>query len=308
MSLHTPFFPSLRARLAALGQRTVHSLRHLDFLPLAEQLRDLLPPPLLASEDQGPNSRERAYPLRLTFEAFVWQMLKPGTACREVVRAVQALSQSAGQGAVNAKTSAYIQARQRLPKERLEKAVASTAATADRRVQDQGQLNGRPVKVVDCSTTQLPDTAENQERYPQPSSQQPGGGFPLMKFLVFFSLGSGALLKVVMDHWRNHDLRLLHRAWEFLSKGDILLGDRAYADYVTLACWPLQEVEVVARLSRTRKPDFRRAWKRLGRQDALFEWNRDGTTQFQRNRGRSSAIHRGHRRGAQQEEAPGTLG
>ena len=274
MMFSTPFFPSLRARLAALGQRTVESLRQLDFLPLAEQLRELLPPQVLASEDQGPNSRERTYPLGLTFQAFVWQMLKPGTACREVVRAVQALVQSVGQGAVDEKTSAYIQARQRLPKERFETAVTATAATADRRVPDQGQLNGRPVKVVDCSTTQLPDTAENQARYPQPSSQQPGCGFPLMKFLVFFSLGSGAILKAVMDHWKNHDLRLLHRAWEFLSKGDILLGDRAYADYVTLACLPRQEVDVVARLSRTRKPDFRRPHKRLGRQDACFEWKK----------------------------------
>ena len=274
MLFHTPFFPSLRARLAALGQRTAQSLRGLDFPPLAEKLREILPPHLLASEDEGPNSRECIYTLRLTFECFVWQMLKPRTACREVVRAVQALFRSMDKGAVDEKTSAYIQARQRLPKERLEKALESTAATADKRVKDQGQLNGRPVKVVDCSTTQLADTPANQERYPQSSSQKPGCGFPLMKFLVFFSLGSGALLKVVMDHWKNHDLRLLQRAWEFLSKGDILLGDRAYADYVTMARLPGQGVDVVSRLSRTRKPDFRRAHKHLGRQDALFVWKK----------------------------------
>src|ERR1041385_948029 len=131
MMLSTPFFPSLRAQLAALGHRTVQSLRQLDFLPLAEKLRELLPPQLLASEDEGPNSRERLYPLRLTFECFVWQMLKPATACREVVRAVQALFKSAGKGAVDEGTSAFIQARQRLPKERLEAALQSTAATAD---------------------------------------------------------------------------------------------------------------------------------------------------------------------------------
>ena len=80
-----------------------------------------------------------------------------------------------------------------------------------------------------------------------------------MKFLVLFSLSSGAIGKTVMDHWKNHDLRLLRQAWEFLRKRDVLLGDRAYADYVTLACLPRQEVDVVARLSRTRKVDFRRA-------------------------------------------------
>lgn len=270
----TPFFPALRARLAALGQRTAQNLRHLDFLPLAEKLRLLLPPQLLAAEDEGLNSRENVYSLRLTFEAFVWQMLQPKTACREVVRAVQALFKSLGLGSIDENNSGYVQARQRLPKERLEKALAVTAQTADQRVQGQGQINGRPVKVVDCSTTQLPDTLKNQARYPQPSVQKPGCGFPLLKFLVLFSLGSGAILKTVMDHWKNHDLRLLHRVREFFGKGDIVLGDRAYGDYVTLATLPLQEVDVVARLSRTRKLDYRRAKTRLGHQDALFEWRR----------------------------------
>jgi hypothetical protein len=241
---------------------------------MAEKLRLLLPPELLASEDEGPNSRDRIYTLRLTFECFVWQRLKPKTPCREVVRAVQALFKSAGKEAVDEGTSGYIQARQRLPKERLEAALKSTAATADSRVREQGQLNGRPVKVVDCSTTQLPDTLKNQALYPQPPGQKPGCGFPLMKFLVFFSLGSGAITRVVMDHWKNHDLRLLHRAWEFLKKGDILLGDRAYADYVTLACLPKRVVDVLARLSRTRKVDFRRAHKRLGPGDAWFVWKK----------------------------------
>ena len=63
---------------------------------MAEKLRLLLPPELLASEDEGLNSRDRIYTLRLTFEGFVWQMLKPKTPCREVVRAVQALFKSAG--------------------------------------------------------------------------------------------------------------------------------------------------------------------------------------------------------------------
>jgi hypothetical protein len=86
--------------------------------------------------------------------------------------------------------------------------------------------------VADCSTTQLPDTKKNQKRYPQPSSQKPGCGFPLIKFLVLFSLSSGAILRVAMAHWKNHDLRLLHGLWDALEKGDILLGDRAYGEYL----------------------------------------------------------------------------
>jgi hypothetical protein len=270
----TPFFPALRAQLAAQGQRVGQSLRQLDFPPLLQHLRQLIPPELLAASEDGPNSRDRIFNLRLTFECFLWQMLKPRTPCREVVRAVQALFQSLGQGQVDEGTAAYVQARQRLPRERLEKALAHTAHTADRRVGDQGRLNGRPVKVADCSTTQLPDTKKNQKRYPQPSSQKPGCGFPLIKFLVLFSLSSGAIVRVALAHWKNHDLRLLHGLWNALEKGDILLGDRAYGEYLTLAALPPRGVDVVARMHGARRVDFRKAIKRLGRHDGLFQWDK----------------------------------
>ena len=270
----TPFFPALRAQLAAQGKRAFQNLRQLDFPPLTQQLRQLLPQELLAATGQGANSRERIFSLWLTLECFLWQMLKPKTSCREVVRAVQALFQAQGRGRVDEGTSAYVQARQRLPKERLEKTLAHTARTADQRVGPQGQLNGRPVKAADCSTTQLPDTHKNQKRYPQPSSQKRGCGFPLIKFLVLFSLSSGAILRVALGHWKNHDLRLLHGLWGALEKGDILLGDRAYGEYLTLAALPARGVDVVARIHGGRKVDYRQAIQRLNRHDALFQWHK----------------------------------
>jgi hypothetical protein len=270
----TPFFPQWRARLAALGRRAARSVRQFDLLALSEHFRDLLPPSLLASPDRGPGSRHRIYSLRLTFQCFVWQMLKPGTACREVVRAVQGLFQSQGWGPVDTQASPYIQARQRLPESRLVQALEITAQVANERVGAQGYIHGRPVKVADSSTTQLPDTRENQALYPQPSSQQPGCGFPLLKFLPLFSLSSGAISQVVMADWRNHDARLLRQAWDWLHPGDVLLVDRAFGDYVTLATLPSRGVDVLARMHGARRVDFRCAQKRLGPKDALFEWRK----------------------------------
>src|SRR5439155_2640172 len=168
--MHTPYFPTLRSRLAALGRRTAQAIRQATLGQLQEQLRNLLPAPLLSATDEGPNSRDRVFNLRLTFECFVWQMLKPQTSCREVVRHVQALFRLHGPGLIDEGDSAYVQARQRLPRERLEKALSATAQSADGRVGSGGQLNGRPVKVVDGSSTQLPDTAKNQKCYPQPTT------------------------------------------------------------------------------------------------------------------------------------------
>ena len=272
--MNTPLFPAFRARLAALGQRTVCRLRQTTLQQLARHLAELIPVHLLSNADEGPNSRQRLFTLRLTCECFLWQMLKPRTACREVVRQVQALVCLQGNGSVEAGASAYIQARQRLPQECLEGVLAATARAAERRASSSSYLQGRPVKAVDGSSVQLPDTAANQKEYPQPSGQKPGCGFPVLKLVVLFSLASGALLDVVTGNLHQHDLRLFQRLWKCLKAGDILLGDRAYGDYVTLAGLPRQGVDVVARLHQARKMDFRKASQRLGHHDGVFVWRK----------------------------------
>lgn len=271
--MDTPYLPAFRARLAALGRRSIQSLRQATLAQLAENLRQLIPVHLLAGEDDGPHSRERAFPLRLTCQCLIWQMLNPGTSCREVVRHVQALCRLLGRAPMDEGTSAYVQARQRLPEERLEKIMQATAAAADRRAGEGGRLQGRPIKVVDGSTTQLPDTPRNQREFPQPSTQKKGCGFPVMKLAVLFSLTSGAIVHVVTGNLHMHDLRLFRQMWDWLKRGDILLGDRAYGEYATVAGLTQRAVDVIARLHQGRKVDFRKA-KRLGKNDGLFTWKR----------------------------------
>ena len=84
-------------------------------------------------------------------------------------------------------------------------------------------------------------------------------GFPVIRFVALLSLNRGAILKVMMDGLRSHDLRLFRRLWQSLRTGDIILGDRAFGEYSTLAQLPRQGVDVVARLHHQRKVDFRKA-------------------------------------------------
>ena len=271
--MDTAYLPAFRARLAAMGRRSIQSLRQATLAQLGQNLRQLIPIHLLAGEDDGPNSRERSFPLRLTCECFIWQMLNPRTSCREVVRHVQALCRLLGHAPIDEGTSAYVQARQRLPEERLDKIMQATATAADSRAGHRGYLQGRPIKVVDGSSTQLADTAENQVEYPQPSTQKKGCGFPVMKLVVLFSLASGAILSVVTGNLHMHDLRVFHQIWDCFKIGDILLGDRAFGEFGTLAGLKQRGVDVIARLHQARKVDFRKA-KRLGKNDGLFTWKR----------------------------------
>ena len=80
-------------------------------------------------------------------------------------------------------------------------------------------------------------------------------------------------MRVLTSNLRHHDLRLLRDLWDQLKKGNILLGDRAYGEYTTLAGLPQQGVDVVARLHQRRKVDFRKA-RRLGKKDGLFQWTK----------------------------------
>ena len=269
----TPFFPQFRPRLAATRRAATHKVQQASLAQLEHYLEGIFPLYLLSQEDEKANSRKRIFTLLLTFECFLWQVLKPQTACREVVRQVQALFRLKNLGPVDEGTSAYCQARTRLPKDRLERILAASAATADRRAGAGARLAGRPVKVVDGSSTQLPDTPQNQKPYPQPATQKPGCGFPVLKFLLLFSLNSGSVLNVVMANLHHHDLRLLRQLQGELAKGDILLGDRAYGEYTTLATWPTQGVDVLARLHQCRRVDFRKA-VRLAKQDGLFVWTK----------------------------------
>ena len=88
----------MQSRLAAMGRRTAQTVRQATLGQLQEHCLDLIPAPLLCAEDDGPNSRERIFSLRLTCECFLWQMLKPKTSCCEVVRQVHALFRLAGRG------------------------------------------------------------------------------------------------------------------------------------------------------------------------------------------------------------------
>ena len=86
----TPFFPAWRACLGPL-KTTVENL-HSKPLPYLQGLfGSWIPKETLAQSKQGPNSRQRVFPLALTFWAFLGQILSPGTSCREILRQVMAL-------------------------------------------------------------------------------------------------------------------------------------------------------------------------------------------------------------------------
>ena len=274
--METPFFPQWRYRLAPFSTR-LRKVRQATLSELEFLFAGIFPPHLLAQADDGPNSRERILPIRRTFWLFLSQVLTPHTSCRAVVRQLQAILGLQHQKQIDSANTAYVQARARLPFHTLLTALHLSADAAQARCMrsSAGFLGGRPVKVLDATSTQLADTPANQARFPQPSSQRIGCGFPVMKIMALFSLASGAVLHVACENLHWHDSRLFRRMRRFFRPGDIILGDRAFSDYASLAELPRRGVDLLARLHQGRKLDFRKPSKRLGKLDALFRWSKN---------------------------------
>lgn len=165
-------------------------------------------------------------------------------------------------------TGAYCKARRRLPLER----VRSVARYAGAWIDDQGaepwRRQGRPVRGVDGTTVTLPDTPENQARYPQPVSQAPGLGLPICPGAGVTCLASGALLDTAIGPYQGKgadEQTLLRSLRDTFQAGDGVLADAFYATYCLLAEWRARGVDGPLEQygARRRSTDFRRG-QRLG--------------------------------------------
>jgi len=237
--------------------------RRLRQLPLAQLVhtagRIVCPP-------AAPCARQRVFTPRVTFWLFLGQVLSGAPTCREALRHGQAWLRRAQ---LSSNTSAYCQARGRLPQAHLDQALQGVTAHL---VQCEKKMAfGRPVRVVDGSSCSMPDTPENQATYPQPGRQKAGCGFPVMRVVGLFSLGTGALLGATHGALSVHERILWRQLWELLKPGDIALADRgfcAYADYFLLR---QRGVDCVMRLHQRRSTGVKKR-KRLAKNDWLVEW------------------------------------
>ena len=269
----TPFFPALRPQLAAAGTRLVKTAKNLSALTLSgleERFRQVLPTPWLAKE---PTQRDRTYTTVRTFWSFLWQILHPGTSCREVVRQVQALFNLHGDKRLSSETGAYCQARQRLSETLLHKALVATAKAVQQNAPpgDPTFLQGHPIKAIDGSAVTITDTPANRKSYPKVQISD-GMGFPMMRVVVFFCVVSGAILARLTGSLRVSELRLFQDLLGQLSKKDIVLGDRGFGHFIMVHLLQGVGAEFIGRSAR--KIDGRKRLRRLGLNDWLVQWKK----------------------------------
>ncbi len=279
----TPFFPAFhrvlfgkpprsrsavfKAQQQTLGACTLRQLQTLCG-PLAP-LQGALPKP-----SAGTGSRERRFGLWTVFWAFLWQVLHPGSSCREATSRVRSLLRR-GKGAADMSedTSAYCAARLRLPLAALH-ALGDTLTAALHAATPEAELcQGRRCFLLDGTTCTLPDTPANQARYPQPSPQKEGCGFPVMRVLALFDLSSGAWKGQCGGSLRESESALWRPLREMLPRGSILVHDRGQSSYAQVCEVAARGCDLVTRRHATRSSDFRTG-RRPGPGDHLVGWPR----------------------------------
>ncbi len=262
------FHSPLKDPVQSLRRRPLH---HLETL-CAERIN----PALLAPHPSGVNSRERLYTPKLTFLAFLDQILNPGASCRSAVDQIIASYQSLPHyPQIDTNTSGYCQARARWTGEAL---TAIRRHLAARPANDAEALlpnipGPRPLKVIDGTSLNLPDSPANRATYPQAAGQRPGCGLPLLRLLGIFDLKNGAVLAEASAPYTTSENALFQALWPTLQAGDILLADRNFSSYGSLAALQQPQVDGLFHLHGSRAADFRRG-RRLGLGDRLVTWTK----------------------------------
>jgi len=212
----------------------------------------------------------------VTLWMFVWQALSPGASCREAVLRLLSYRQSRGMAMISCRTGAYCRARGRLSTDLVVALMTRVAEKLHAREPRSARWLGRRVKIVDGTTVSMPDTAANQRRFPQQSSQKPGLGFPIARLLGVFCWSSGALMAHATGPVKgktNSELGLLRGLLGHFQPGDVVLGDRYFSSYFMIALLSNGGVDIVFRQHQRRKTDFRRG-RSLGRCDHVVAWQK----------------------------------
>lgn len=246
-------------------------------LPFANVLPAAVVAQVLANEEVVFGDTNKAvFTPAVTLWAWLSQVLETDKSCRAAVNRVLAMRVAGGLEPCSQDTAAYCRARPKLPASALKRLALQTGHNVEEQAPQDWLWHGRRVTLVDGTTMTMPDTAANQQAYPQPSTQQAGCGFPMIRMVVLMSLASAVLLDMAMGPYQGKETgetALLRELLDDLKPGAILLADRYYCTYWLVAMAQARGVDVVFRMHQLRAYDFQRG-QHLGPDDHVVSWSR----------------------------------
>jgi putative transposase len=272
MSFYSPS-PRCRQFEAALAPfLTAEGLPFADVLP-AQQVQQ-------ACDDEGVSfgaAPDSVYTPAVVLWTFLSQVLAVADkSCRAATWRVLVLVVALQRDPCSIDTGMYCRARAKLPAALLRRLTYDVADHMEQAVPQRWLWKGRHVHLIDGTTVTAPDTPENQAAYPQPNTQKPGLGFPMIRLVVLLSLTTALLSGLAVGPYEGKETgepALFRTLLERLSPGHVVLADRYFGSYFMIALLRARDVDAVFRLHHGRHVDFRRG-RRLGRDDHIVVWRR----------------------------------
>lgn len=283
---YTPVFPEMqsvftgRKNISAKKkiEREITKLKSRQLWVFRQLFASWIPNSIFQSEEFCCNKRNRIFNLEIVFWAFLNQIFMNGASCSETVKKVQSWMLQKGRQVPSSNTSAYCQARKKIPLKFLKKINKHIIEISSRQKNYRYLWKSRIVKVVDGTGLSMPDTDTNQKVFPQSSSMKPGCGFPQMKLTGLFSLATGTMLGYAVGKLKESENTLWKSLWKLMKKGDIILGDRAFGSYANTAELLQKGVDSVMRLHQQREKYFNfKQGRKLGKNDVIVTWKRPYT-------------------------------
>jgi Transposase DDE domain len=243
-----------------------------DGLPFGKLLNRDYVLGVLAGE--GHTYRNRIFCPLVTLWGWLSQCLSQDKSLNEAVSRILAHRVLIGLPPCSASNAGYTQARTRFP----EGAMIRMAKEIGRKVHDSanGSWNwrGREVFLADGTGFSMQDTQENRLAYPQHARVTPGLGFPIMRTVSLISLATGSLLDMAMAPYAGKgtgELNLFRKVAESLNPGNIVVADRYYPNYQTVALLRDRGVDLVS-ISHSGRPVNFNDGQYLGPKDHIVEW------------------------------------
>ncbi|MGH8129160.1 MAG: IS4 family transposase [Steroidobacteraceae bacterium] len=231
---------------------------------------------LKALEALLPEYRERKFSPTVTLAMFLGQVLRADSSCRNTVNEAIVNQLLRGSEAVSANTGGYCQARERLPIDLVRELARRCGLMMNGHTPKGWLWRGRHVKLTDGTTTLMPDTEQNQARYPQHGGQEPGAGFPIARLVAVISLANGAALDFAMGPYKGKgtgEYGLFRELLDCFVDGDVMLADSYYCGYFLIAEMQARGVDVLFEQHGARHTDFRTGEK-LGARDHVVQWSK----------------------------------
>lgn len=238
-------------------QKQVDEFRETDELVFLRLLDEEVIQQVL--DELGCRWRHRIYTPHLTLAAFVGQAISEDSSCQQAVHHLNEHRCSLGLPPASVDTNSYCEARQRLPEELFLNLLKRSAEMVQQNEPETWLWNERRVVLVDGCTARAADTEANQAAFPQPSSQEPGLGFPQVRQLVAISLSSAVVLDVQIapvEGKHTGELSLFRKMMHVFRRGDIVVADANFDSYVDMVNLKQRRVDFVGAIAGSRTSPF----------------------------------------------------